>query len=151
MQCKWLGERVAAPNLRTIVRNVATKEPAGNWGPNALFRFPTRGGTGGIWTAVADLIPSTKFRLGEKHGGVNTIQAGDKSVTMADGRVIRYKNLVTTMALDSLLDRLEGVNLGGMISAKEGLIFSSTIVIGIGIRGARPPKIGDKCESKSSI
>ena len=24
----------------------------GNWGPNAVFRFPTSGGTGAIWKAV---------------------------------------------------------------------------------------------------
>jgi hypothetical protein len=33
--------------------------------------------------------------------------------------------------------------------AAQGLVFSSTIVLGIGIRGTLPPRIGDKCESNS--
>ncbi len=51
MQCKWLGERVAAPNLRIVIGNALARKEAGNWGPNATFRFPKKGGTGGIWTA----------------------------------------------------------------------------------------------------
>lgn len=146
MQCEWLGERVAAPSLRTVVRNVVTKEAAGNWGPNALFRFPTRGGSGGIWTAVADLIPSSKFRLGES-GSVKAVYPMEKIVEMADGRQVRYKHLVSTMPVDGLLDRLEGVKTDGMKeAAKNGLVYSSTIVLGIGLRGKRPERIGDKCE-----
>ena len=49
MQCKWLGERVAAPNLKMVISNTLNKKVAGNWGPNATFKFPARDGTGGIW------------------------------------------------------------------------------------------------------
>lgn len=56
------------------------------------------------------------------------------------------------MQLDGLLHRLEGgangeeVVDGMKVAAKEGLVFSSTIVLGIGIRGERPERIGDKCK-----
>ena len=52
MQCSWLGERVATANVNRVIENVLKKEDAG-WGPNAVFRFPQKGGTGGIWKAVA--------------------------------------------------------------------------------------------------
>ena len=65
MQCKWLGERVAAPDLKVVVKNIITRTPAGNWGPNATFRFPARGGTGGIWKAVAELLPRTNLLVGK--------------------------------------------------------------------------------------
>lgn len=48
MQCEWLGERVAAPSLKQVVKNTLYKKEAGNWGPNATFKFPAEGGTGGI-------------------------------------------------------------------------------------------------------
>ena len=62
MQCEWLGERVAAPDLRLVLHNALTKAAAGNWGPNATFRFPARDGTGGIWAAVASKLPRQAFR-----------------------------------------------------------------------------------------
>lgn len=30
MQCSWLGERVAAPNLKSLVNNVIMNKVAGN-------------------------------------------------------------------------------------------------------------------------
>jgi len=141
---------VAAPNLRLVVKNALTKETAGNWGPNATFRFPTRGGTGGIWTALAEKLSAKVFRLGEE-GTVERIDVVRKVVELGDGRRIRYGNLVSTMGLDRLLQvsngKGEAVDLGKMrVAAKEGLVYSSTIILGLGIRGVRPDRIGDKCE-----
>lgn len=138
---------MAAPSLRTVMRNALTKQAAGNWGPNATFRFPARGGTGGIWTAVAAKLPAKQFRLGGKTGAVSRVDVGRKVVTFGDGRKVKYGNLVSTMALDGFLDCVEGADVGSMQrAAKEGLVYSSTIVLGIGIRGERPQRIGDKCE-----
>ena len=41
-------------------QNILNKT-AGNWGPNATFRFPAHGGTGGIWKAAAKTLPKEKF------------------------------------------------------------------------------------------
>jgi len=40
------------------------KKEAAGWGPNAVFRFPQHGGTGGIWKKVAALLPSKRVRCG---------------------------------------------------------------------------------------
>ena len=159
MQCGWLGERVAAPSLRVVVRNALTKETAGNWGPNATFRFPTRGGTGGIWTAIGKTLPLKMFRLG-KSGVVDEVDADAKVVHLGDGRKVRYRNLVSTIPLDKLLERtvtkgtgaerIGGASSGKAIeemrAAATGLVYSNTIVLGVGLRGVRPERIGDKCE-----
>jgi len=146
MQCQWLGERVAAPSLRTVVRNAVTKEPAPNWGPNATFRFPTHGGTGGIWTAVADMLPAKTMRMGEK-AIVKSVDPAKKLVHFSTGKTVKYEHLVSTMALDGLLDRLDAPKetVDPLKEAAKGLVFSSTIVLGVGIRGVRPDRIGDKC------
>ncbi|WRT68768.1 uncharacterized protein IL334_005748 [Kwoniella shivajii] len=150
MQCKWLGERVAAPNVRTVIKNALTGETAGNWGPNATFKFPMKDGTGGIWTAVAAKLPTKTFKLG-KSGQVKKINGPEKLVEFDDGSKVKYQNLISTMALDGLLDCLD-INSSSSntvpkmkVAAKEGLVYSSTIVLGIGIRGTRPERIGDKC------
>ena len=69
MQCAWLGERVATPDVKKVVSNIIHNKTAGNWGPNATFRFPARDGTGGIWIAVDKTLPDSKKRYGE-HGTV---------------------------------------------------------------------------------
>ena len=146
MQCKWLGERVAAPNLRTVVRNAITNSVAPSWGPNATFRFPTHGGTGGIWNAVAKLLPQEKFKFG-KDASVKTVDLDKKEVLLSNGDKIKYKHLVSTMAVDHFLGTVaDQTAVAPMVkAAKDGLVFSNTIVLGVGIRGKRPERIGDKC------
>ena len=141
MQCQWLGERVAAPDVKTVVRNVVLNKVAGNWGPNATFRFPARDGTGGIWIAVADTLPKEKTRYG-KHGEVTKVNADKKIVTLADGTTIGYDKLVNTMPVDKLVEKMEDT---ALVKLSSGLFYSSTHVIGVGLRGALPERIGDKC------
>ena len=141
MSSTWVGERVAAPNLKVITENVIMNKVAGNWGPNNVFRFPARDGTGGIWIAVAETIPKEKKRFG-KTGTVTTVDAQKKVVTMADGSTIGYGKLVNTMAVDSLVEKIGNQEL---ITISKGLYYSTTHVIGVGLRGERPERIGDKC------
>jgi protoporphyrinogen oxidase len=141
MQCQWLGERVAAPDLKTVTKNVILQKTAGNWGPNATFRFPARGGTGGIWIAVADTLPEKNKRFGE-HSTVTKVDADKKVVHLQDGKTIGYERLITTMAVDSLVEHMGDQEL---IKLSKDLFYSATHVIGVGIRGERPERIGDKC------
>ncbi|TDZ34780.1 hypothetical protein C8035_v002525 [Colletotrichum spinosum] len=141
MQCAWLGERVAAPDLKLVTKNVVLNKIAGNWGPNATFRFPARDGTGGIWIAVADTLPQDKIRLGEK-GTVEKVDAEGKTVTLKDGTTVKYNKLVSTMNVDQLVEKMGNQDL---VSLSKGLFYSSTHVIGVGLRGERPERIGDKC------
>ncbi|KAL7274449.1 hypothetical protein RUND412_002642 [Rhizina undulata] len=141
MQCEWLGERVAAPDLKTVTKNVILQKTAGNWGPNATFRFPAYGGTGGIWIAVANTLPKHNLLLGEK-GTVEKVDPIKKVVTTKDGKTIGYGKLVNTMAVDSLVEKMGDKEL---VDLTKGLFYSTTHVVGIGIRGERPENIGDKC------
>lgn len=114
---------------------------AGNWGPNATFRFPARDGTGGIWIAVAKTLPKEKTLFG-KQGEVTKVDADKKVVTLKSGKTIGYQKLITTMAVDSLVEHMQDKEL---TTLSKGLFYSSTHVVGVGIRGERPERIGDKC------
>ena len=107
MQCKWLGERVAAPNLKLVISNTLNNKVAGNWGPNATFRFPASDGTGGIWKAVAKTLPQDHMTFGKK---VVKVDAEGHTVELCDGSKIKYKNLVSTMGLDYLVNNLTGID-----------------------------------------
>jgi protoporphyrinogen oxidase len=141
MQCQWLGERVAAPDVKTVVKNVVLNKTAGNWGPNATFRFPARDGTGGIWVAVAKTLKKENTRFGSK-SHVDELDADKKTVTLSDGTTVKYDKLISTMALDALVETIGDKDL---IESSKDLFYSSTHVIGVGIRGERPERIGDKC------
>ncbi|KAI5278499.1 hypothetical protein KEM52_004659, partial [Ascosphaera acerosa] len=106
MSASWLGERVAAPDLKTILSNVIHHRTAGNWGPNATFRFPARGGTGAIWAAVAATLPRASLRMGPGSAVVR-VDAGRRQVVTADGMVVGYRALVSTMPLTALAELLQ--------------------------------------------
>ncbi|KAH7155068.1 hypothetical protein B0J13DRAFT_468923 [Dactylonectria estremocensis] len=141
MQAEWLGERVAAPDVKNVTKNVILNKVAGGWGPNSTFKFPARDGTGGIWIAVADTIPKEKKRFG-KSGEVTKVDAEKKIVSFADGTTVGYNKLVNTMAVDHLAEKMGNEEL---VTLTKGLFYSTTHVIGVGLRGVRPERIGDKC------
>lgn len=141
MQCAWLGERVAAPNVKLVTSNAILGKTAGNWGPNATFRFPAHGGTGNIWIQVAKTLPKNKCRFGE-HGRVQIVDAENHRVLLGDGTTVNYKKMINTMALDHLTECIRDPEL---IKLSKGLFYSTTHVIGVGVRGERPERIGDKC------
>ena len=78
MQCKWLGERVATVDQKRVIANVIKNQPDAGWGPNAVFRFPKEGGTGGIWKRVGALLPQDKLKYNHR---IVDIDVFEKKVT----------------------------------------------------------------------
>jgi len=140
MQCEWLGERVAAPSLKLVVSNVLNKKTAGNWGPNATFRFPAHGGTGGIWKAVHKTLPADRFKFSTS---MTRIEGKKRIAHFSDGSSIKYNSMISTMPLDQITEIIDEAE--PLRKTSRELIYSSTHVIGVGIRGTLPPRIGDKC------
>jgi protoporphyrinogen oxidase len=134
MQCEWLGERVATVDVSRAVANVIHGREDAGWGPNAVFRFPRRGGTGAIWKAVAALLPAERQRYGAR---VASIDAAAKTAIFEDGRKVAYDALITTVPLDTTLTWL------GKADLAAGLVHSSSHIVGLGLRGACPH--GLKC------
>mmetsp|Transcript_14864 Transcript_14864/g.41789 ORF Transcript_14864/g.41789 Transcript_14864/m.41789 type:complete len:519 (+) Transcript_14864:99-1655(+) len=136
MQCSWLGERVATVNTERAIANVIMGKEDAGWGPNAVFRFPTQGGTGHIWKSVAKLLPEDK----QSYGAGNSVVGVDmdaKMVTLASGGRIQYNSLISTLPLDIMCRWV------GREEWAERLTHSSSHIIGLGIRG-EPPH-GKKC------
>ncbi len=99
LSADWIGERVARPDLARIQRNIVENRDDVSWGPNNLFRFPLRGGTGAIWTAVASLLPADTLRFGHRVSGV---RLADRLLTLEDGRTVPFDTLISTLPLDVL-------------------------------------------------
>lgn len=57
-------------------------------------------------------------------------------------RAINYGSLISTMSIDHLAEKMNDAQLKQTL---KPLFYSSTNVIGVGIRGERPECIGYKC------
>jgi protoporphyrinogen oxidase len=147
---QWVGDRVATVDLKRILRNIIEGRDDLGWGPNATFRFPLHGGTGRIWQAMAERLPA-----GRLHMGVEAVEidAAAKTVRLSDGRTIGYDWLITTLPMDLLLGRIS--NLRSQISdlkfqisnpvLRDGLRYSSTHAVGVGLEGPIPESLAGKC------
>lgn len=51
-------------NVEKVIENILRGKEDTSWGPNAVFRFPTNGGTGSIWEEVYKQIPNDCKRKG---------------------------------------------------------------------------------------
>ena len=107
MQCSWLGERVATVNAKQLVSDVLHKRAAQQqWGPNAMFRFPTTGGTGQIWKDVANNCCGNK-EAQQYDTKVIHVDTNTKQVTIQDLQgqtsIVTYNKMLTTMPLDQFL------------------------------------------------
>ncbi|CAH7681692.1 hypothetical protein PPACK8108_LOCUS14332 [Phakopsora pachyrhizi] len=136
MQCEWLGERVAAPSLKTVVKNTLYKREAGNWGPNSTFKFPAKDGTGGIWKAVSRCIPADRFRFKRR---LVAIDGKSRVAHFDDGSKLSYQTMISTLPLDLLpgliTEEKDQSDPKSLKAVGDSLIYSSTHVIGFGIRG----------------
>mmetsp|Transcript_26755 Transcript_26755/g.32476 ORF Transcript_26755/g.32476 Transcript_26755/m.32476 type:complete len:507 (-) Transcript_26755:419-1939(-) len=131
MQCDWLGERVATVDVTKAISNVLHNKEDAGWGPNAVFRFPKKGGTGGIWKAVASLLPQEKMSFGSGNRVVG-IDEEKKEAKLKDGSTIQFEKLLTTIPLDLTLSMV------GKQEWADGLTHSNSHIIGVGIRGLNP-------------
>lgn len=112
MQCSWLGERVAKvastdgktdenDTCYRVISNVLRKNVEVGWGPNAVFHFPTSGGTGSIWKAVAKKAISQIYQCYEFAAA--HIDVHKKIVKLKSGKRKFYDTLSGRISPFSLL------------------------------------------------
>lgn len=135
----WVGERVAVPDLERIRRNIAENRDDVSWGPNSTFRFPLVGGTGAIWAEVARKLDPALFVMGARVVAVD--RAG---VRLSSSERIAYDTLISTMPLRELARMTDALSPEAREAAGK-LVYSSTHVFGIGLRGGRPEGVARKC------
>jgi protoporphyrinogen oxidase len=137
MDKQWIAERVSVVDLEGTLRNILAQVDDSRWGPNATFKFPLRGGTGGLYEPFVPYI--------KRHLSLNTrveeIDNARRVVRLSDGREDEYDVLLNTMPLTELVPRLSVVPSAVRESTRR-LSWSSGLFVGLGI--ARPCP-SDKC------
>lgn len=137
---EWMGERVAVVDVKRVICNILEKKDDIGWGPNATFRFPSRGGTGAIWRSMYGRLPAERCWL-EKQAV--RIDPAAKVVYFADGDQRPFDLLLSTVPLDRLLSMVDGMD--PLRAEAKKLMWSSTHVVGVGLTGQTPEHLRTKC------
>lgn len=133
MSHEWISERVSIPSLKRIAKNIAFMADDAGWGPNNIFRFPRKGGTGDIFERMAKRI-GEKISLGKE---INHIDTRRKMVKMTGGEEDGYDLIVNTAPLDELALMLDG-SPAEFRTAAGGLESNNVTVVGFGIERPNP-------------
>ncbi|MBN8547764.1 MAG: FAD-dependent oxidoreductase [Deltaproteobacteria bacterium] len=137
----WIGERVSVVDLNRVLENVILERDDVSWGPNNKFRFPKQGGTGAIWHAVGKMVGADKTRT---NCTVTRINAQERSVLLSDGSSVQYEHLLSTMPLDICAGLVSEIP-DALKQRAGGLKYSSTNIVGVGLRGQPKPELESKC------
>lgn len=139
LNVEWMGERVATVDLARIRENIRLQRDDVGWGPNSTFRFPLQGGTGAIWRSLANQLP----RHMVMNRRIVRVDAEARQLRLDSCEVVPYDALISTMPLDALIAMTaERPDLKRHASA---FTYSSSHIVGIGLRGAVPPSLATKC------
>src|SRR4051794_35937525 len=104
MNKEWIGERVSVVDIKRVLGNVVLDRDEVTWGPNATFKYPRYGGTGGIFARMQPYVQD-QLRLDTP---TVEVDIEGKEVVLADGTRERYDVLLSTMPMDLLVGAMSG-------------------------------------------
>jgi len=127
MDYKWIAERIAVVDLDRVVRNIKEKKDDISWGPNNTFRFPRKGGTGGLFKQFASHVDRGLRQKAE----ATRVDYKNRKVFLADGGEEAYDVLINTMPLDLLINALTPED-SYIAKEAEKLVHVSGFIVGLG-------------------
>lgn len=133
MAYAWIGERVSLVDLEGVLKNLILGEDNVTWGPNNMFRFPLKGGTGEIFRRLA-LGLGERVRLGD---AVISVDPAARRVRTRQGVEYQYEHLLSTAPLDILILELMNRPESALRDAAKDLLHNGVFVAGIGVDGVR--------------
>jgi len=134
MNKEWIGERVAVLDVNRALKNLVMGTDDVAWGPNNMFKFPLYGGTGEFYNRFEPVLRD-HLHLNTK---VVSINPHRKEIRFADGEMMTYDELITTIPLDKLCNHvLTGVH-EEIEMATSRLRHSGGYMVGIGLKQPCP-------------
>jgi protoporphyrinogen oxidase len=136
MNKEWIGERVSVVDIKRVLGNVVLDRDDAGWGPNATFKYPRHGGTGGLFERMQPYVQDN-LRLKSPTVAVDTEA---QEVVLADGSRERYDMLLSTMPMDLLVQSMNGATPEIVREQASALRHSGSYIVGVGIRQPAPSK-----------
>ena len=134
MNKEWIGERVSVVDIKRVLGNVMLDRDEVTWGPNATFKYPRYGGTGGIFERMKPYVDD-QLRLNTATIGVDPER---KEVVLADGSREKYDVLLSTIPMDLLVAGMATDVPESVIDASQRLRHSGSYIVGVGIKQPSP-------------
>ena len=126
---------VADMELWRIARNFVLREDDPGWTPETKVAYPAEGGSGAIWSAVAQPIPAEKLLLETR---VVSLSLENKTALLSTGETVRWEQMVSTMPLDTLLRSIE--DRPELTRKASRFVKARSRLFGFGIRGKMPAR-----------
>jgi len=127
MECGWVSWSIPRPTLDEVIRGALGMEVKG-LGYNPRFLYPRRGGIAVLPRALADRCG--EMRLGTPVARVDPVR---RVVTLESGEELGYERLVSTLPLDSLLERMDPLPEPELARARGRLRAVRVINLNLGI------------------
>ena len=127
MDYKWIAERIAVVDLKRVERNIREKKDDISWGPNNTFRFPRKGGTGGLFSRFSPHVSKGLRKKAEVTG----VDYKNRKIFFLGGEEEAYDILISTMPLDLLINSLTPED-SYMARQGEKLAHVSGFIVGLG-------------------
>lgn len=128
METSWLGGRVPLPDLEEMIAGALQPVPA-PMGPNARFGYPLKGG----FQALMDgFLPHLRGEV-RCNARVEQIRPSCHELRLADGTVIGYDQLVSTMPLPVLVGMIGTEAPAAVRAAAAALRHVSVRCVNLGI------------------
>jgi protoporphyrinogen oxidase len=128
----WVGRYVPKPKLEDVVDGALGLHDE-DVGYNATFRYPSRGGIGMLPDGVAERLST--LRLGHE---VVRVHLGEGWVELADGERIEWRQLLSTISLPGLIDRVVDELPDEVASARKALRWVRVLNLALGVEGEAP-------------
>jgi len=136
MNKEWIGERVSVVDIKRVLGNVVLDRDDAGWGPNATFKYPLHGGTGGLFERMQPYV-ADNLRL---NAPTVAVDVESREVVLEDGSREHYDCLLSTMPMDILVRSMNGSTPDDVREQADNLRHSGSYIVGVGIRQPSPSK-----------
>ena len=127
----WIGKRMYPPKLTEMLRGALTPDNRGDFHYLKTYRYPS---SGGYQSFMNELARGVNIRVGS---GVVSVNPANKTLRLTDDSQVEYDQLISTMPLDQLVARLDGVNVPDDVQAAANeLLCTSVVLVEIGVERA---------------
>ncbi|HSW46984.1 MAG TPA: NAD(P)-binding protein, partial [Phycisphaerae bacterium] len=133
MTTEWMGRFVPEPQIEQALRSALDPEAAAVAGYNAGFHYPRKGGTGAISRAIASQIRAPRC-----NAEIVKVNIRKRRLTLADGTVVPYEGIVSSMPLHKLMTITEDAP-ANVRRATAALRWVAINVLHLGVTDYRSP------------
>uniref|UniRef100_F6VRK4 Amine oxidase domain-containing protein n=1 Tax=Ciona intestinalis TaxID=7719 RepID=F6VRK4_CIOIN len=127
LRSDWVQIKIPPADLSEDLKRVMNDEYDIGWGTEAETMYPSKGGLVGVWRSISKSLPKSNVRFKNE---ISELDIEEKKIVTKGGLEIKYKQLISTMPLTSLLE------LSGRSDLAENMVSSSLFVVCLGVRGA---------------